>query len=116
MRALWLKPRVWPAAMLVGLAALLLVLRAFPPGAYGFYPECPVHALTGLLCPGCGATRAFAAMAHGEVAEALRWNPLAVGLLPVLGWCAGFGTSRLPAWSLGTVYTLVATFTVWRNL
>jgi hypothetical protein len=37
---------------------------------------CWVKALVGLPCPGCGTVRAFFALAHGDLAGALRWHPL----------------------------------------
>ncbi|MDQ2833704.1 MAG: DUF2752 domain-containing protein [Acidobacteriota bacterium] len=64
------------------------VLRRFPPERYGFYPQCPVYASLHVKCPGCGATRALAALLHGRVLEALHWNALfTVGL----GLCALYG-------------------------
>ncbi len=38
---------------------------------------CPFRAVTGLPCPGCGMTRAFCAMGHGDVAGAFGFNALA---------------------------------------
>lgn len=75
------------AAALAGLGAAVVVLRAFPPGISRFYPPCPFRQFTGLLCPGCGATRAVAALAQGHFAEAVRWNGLAVAVLALcVGW------------------------------
>jgi hypothetical protein len=37
---------------------------------------CPLHRLTGIWCPGCGLTRAFVSMAHGDVRRAFGFNPL----------------------------------------
>jgi len=39
-------------------------------------PTCPLHALTGLYCPGCGGTRAIQALLHGDPGRALAYNPL----------------------------------------
>lgn len=47
------------------------------------YPACPIHQFLGIDCPGCGATRALAALLHGQFAEALRLNALLVLLLPI---------------------------------
>ncbi len=117
--------------LLMGLAGAWLmawVLMRFPPTIYGFYPRCPVYLLLHLRCPGCGTTRAFAALLHGEVAEALRWNALTVVSLPLIAVCAagrlmraGFGSSSEVAWSpsrplLIAVFTVIALFTVVRNL
>ena len=37
---------------------------------------CPVKAITGLDCPGCGITRMFVALFHGNIYQAFRYNPL----------------------------------------
>jgi hypothetical protein len=41
-----------------------------------------VHGLTGLLCPGCGATRAIHALVDGNLLQALRSNVMIILLLP----------------------------------
>jgi len=64
---------------------VLLVCAAayfFPPGTARFWPQCPIHQLFGIDCPGCGATRALAALLHGHLRDALRFNALFVLLLP----------------------------------
>lgn len=38
---------------------------------------CPFRALTGLPCPGCGMTRAFCSMGHGDLPGAFGYNALA---------------------------------------
>lgn len=38
---------------------------------------CPFRAVTGLPCPGCGMTRAFCSIGHGDFAGAFGFNPLA---------------------------------------
>ena len=55
----------------------------WPPTRISFYPACPIHQLLGIECPGCGATRALAALLHGHLMQALRLNALFVLLLPV---------------------------------
>jgi hypothetical protein len=52
--------------------------------ASGAYPQCLLYQTTGLYCAGCGATRAFHALLHGRVIEALHDNVLFVTLLPVM--------------------------------
>lgn len=59
-------------------AAGAAVLYTFDPAAYSFYPPCVFRALTGLLCAGCGATRAAHQLLHGNVAEAMRLNAMFV--------------------------------------
>ena len=60
------------------------VLYRFPPQENSFYPRCPFFALTNHLCPGCGTTRALAALLHGHFVTALHYNAAFVFLLPVL--------------------------------
>jgi len=48
----------------------------FNPSTHGFYPVCLFHQLTGLNCPGCGATRALYALLHGNFLLALKDNAL----------------------------------------
>jgi hypothetical protein len=52
---------------------LTMVVR--PPDEPAFI-LCPFRAVTGLLCPGCGMTRAFCALGHGEFRRALHFNAL----------------------------------------
>ncbi|HEV7734031.1 MAG TPA: DUF2752 domain-containing protein [Candidatus Binatia bacterium] len=44
---------------------------------------CPVHALTGHDCPGCGMTRSLALLAQGHVGASLHQHPFG---LPVALW------------------------------
>jgi hypothetical protein len=60
----------------------LLLLRLFDPATSGIFPPCPLHALTGLYCPGCGSLRAIHQLLHGNVGAAWAMNPLTVILLP----------------------------------
>lgn len=41
-------------------------------------PKCPTYTLTGIPCPGCGSTRATLALLHGDILQALWYNPLAI--------------------------------------
>ena len=65
---------------LVSLAAL----RIFDPVKSGLFPPCPLYALTGLYCPGCGSTRAFHYLLHGDFYGAFAMNPLGMLCLPFL--------------------------------
>ena len=66
----------------VVLTSIALLLRLAPPDSHTFYPACPLHQLTGLLCPGCGGTRCLAALLHFDPTAAWHANPLTVILLP----------------------------------
>ena len=63
------------AIMVLGIAAMVYF---FNPTTYKIYPACQFHRLTGLNCPGCGMTRAFYALLHGNFFGALRDNALFV--------------------------------------
>ena len=68
----------------------------FNPSAYGFYPVCQFHRLTGLNCPGCGATRALYAVLHGNFSTALRDNALfIVGVVAAVARGGWFGLNWL---------------------
>lgn len=77
-------------AVLAGLVALFLVDPARPTfGRFpAFYPPCPLHALTGLHCPGCGTLRALHQLLHGNLRTAFRLNPLMVSSLPFVAYWA----------------------------
>ena len=47
---------------------------------------CPIYSLTGLLCAGCGATRALRSILSGDLALAWRQNMLLVLLFAALLW------------------------------
>lgn len=76
------------AGIVLGATALGVcgVVFFFNPSQHGFYPVCVFHQLTGLNCPGCGATRALYALLHGNFRVALQDNaffiltPFAAGL------------------------------------
>jgi hypothetical protein len=65
-------------------AAVTIVIAVFDPARSAFYPDCPLHAATGLKCAGCGTLRAMHALTRGQVAEALRQNPLVTALMPLV--------------------------------
>ena len=58
-----------------GALGVLVVSVLFTPGGLPALPLCPFHHLTGLPCPGCGLTRAFCAIGHGDFGDAWDLNP-----------------------------------------
>ena len=75
----------WIAHGTAGLTFIGLgALYRFSPERYPYYPQCPIFRYWHVYCPGCGATRALAALLHGRIAQALYYNPLAVVLLPLV--------------------------------
>ncbi|HTV40938.1 MAG TPA: DUF2752 domain-containing protein [Candidatus Sulfotelmatobacter sp.] len=80
-----------PSLSLFATATLVLagiggaaILFFFDPSKSHFYPVCQFHSLTGLYCPGCGATRATYQLLHGNVLAALHDNALYVVCLGAL--------------------------------
>jgi hypothetical protein len=74
--------------MIAVLAAVLAgVLWWFDPATVHL-PLCTFHRLTGLDCPGCGATRATHELLHGRIRAAWRDNALWVLLLPAFLYAA----------------------------
>jgi hypothetical protein len=99
----------------------------FDPTKANFFPVCPLYAFTGFACPGCGLTRGFHALFHGDVITALDYNALIpfvaagfVFLFVTLVSVAvrGKGLMRLsssPPFLVGILVVLL-TFGVLRNL
>ena len=68
--------------MIVGAAAVWY----FDPTSAGVLPACPLYQTTGFACPGCGMTRGFHALFHGDVLTALDFN----ALIPVVAVFLGY--------------------------
>lgn len=108
-----------------GAAAAFTVQAVFDPFTQDV-PLCPLHALTGLDCPGCGATRAVHALLSGDPLLALHSNALIVLALPVVlvlyvRWILDrvHGRTRIidpPKGLLIALGVFVAAFTIARNL
>lgn len=94
------------------------------PSIAGVLPPCPVHAATGLDCPGCGMTRAVQALARGDVGAAIGHNAVSVLLLVpllVVVWWAWLRQRPMPGfladrWFMALFVGVVATFAVLRNI
>jgi hypothetical protein len=110
-----------------GVPAVLVYLYAFPPGQGMPYPPCWFHALTGLHCPGCGATRCANALLHGDLAQAAAYNALLLACLPFVLLAVlrrAFHAARggpapppiLPRWCWAGIAAAVLLFGVLRNL
>ena len=113
-----------PAYAAGSAVAIGLVLAVRDPRTSTYVP-CPLHAVTGLWCPGCGATRAFGDLVRGDVASAMSSNALAVVLLAIavalwIRWVVvrarGLGFGKPPMWVVLSGVVLVSAFTVLRNL
>lgn len=115
-----------PAATGAVMAAATAYTTVMNPNTSSAFPLCPLRALTGIDCPGCGGLRAVHALTHGHVVDALDFNAMAVIVLPVLAvaWVLWMGRSlglRLPQVRLGprtgiAVIAAMIVFGVVRNL
>lgn len=120
--------RRWVAnAMLAAGLLVCAALYVWPPAQSSFYPACPIHEFLHIECPGCGATRALAALLRGRLFEAMRLNALFVLLLPFgLGGAMEcyrravrvgyFRWPMLPSPALYATLVAAAMFTVARNV
>ena len=69
--------------LVAGLAGVTAWVLARNPLETTVFPPCPLHGITGLWCPGCGATRASYLLLRGDWASALHFNALWVVLAPL---------------------------------
>jgi hypothetical protein len=105
-------------------AAVLLHFR--DPHVDGSYGICPVYALTGWYCPGCGGMRGVHNLTDGQILDALHSNILVLPLfLAFVLWIGDWSVQawrgkrmRLPRFSRTTMYVffaLLACYSVLRN-
>ncbi len=84
--------------IVLSVAALFIMVFFFfvNPAHCVWAPKCVFKLITGLQCPGCGASRAIYALLHGRLWEAISYNYFLLLALPYLiavmlvGW--------VPAW------------------
>ncbi len=100
------------STVVVALAATMSVHQTSEvrlPGLPFSLPElCYFRATTGLNCPGCGLTRSFISLAHGELALAWHYNPGGVLFFPIVLFQIPYRAAQLlrvyrglPSWNLG---------------
>lgn len=110
----------WAGAALIATLAYLCVLPWLPA-------VCPVRRLTGLYCPGCGASRMCLRLLRLDFAGAFRANSLLLLAAPVILGTLGShvgryirrGVTKTPRWENGVWWTLVVLFALYgvgRNL
>jgi len=66
------------------------------PGLAGPLPEiCLLRRFLGWECPGCGLTRSFVALAHGELGRAWHFNPAGLLWFAALLWQIPYRATQL---------------------
>lgn len=115
-------PLVVAGAVAVAGAGLVLV----NPHETGSWGVCPLYALTGRYCAGCGGLRATHDLLVGDLAGAWAMNPLWVLVVPVLVvlWALRLTTALRtgrraalpPAWVALAVGGVVLAYSVARNI
>ncbi|MEU4315463.1 DUF2752 domain-containing protein [Nocardia sp. NPDC024068] len=108
-----------------GIAAVAM-LHVRDPHIEGSWGLCPVYALFGVYCPGCGGMRAVHNLTDGNIIDSLHSNLLALPMLVLFALWVGDWVRRawrgegprLPGISATTMWVLLgslAIYTVLRN-
>ncbi len=66
-----------------GAAFIGTLLYNSPPGGQSLLPPCPLYALTGVWCPGCGSGRALYSLMHGDFASFVTYNPAVLVMIGI---------------------------------
>lgn len=84
------------------------------PSTMIWYPQCVTYMTTGLLCPGCGITRAAYYAIHGDIMRSIQCNGL---IYFSFLWLIITIFSKKYTLGLAVIYaTIVVVYTVLRNL
>jgi hypothetical protein len=117
-----------PLLTAAGVAAATLALHVRDPHVTHSWGVCPLYALTGVYCPGCGGLRAVNDLTDGHLGQAASSNLLLVLAIPFavalfVRWSYSAWTGRdlqvVPALSSGVrigLVVLLVVFTLARNL
>ena len=91
-----------------------------PHNTNSAYPQCPFKTITGWDCPFCGGLRLVHDVVHGDLAASINDNVVLLFGLPLLAvWILTRlrrGRMALPIPAVVAIVTLVAVWTVVRNL
>ncbi|MBQ7542975.1 MAG: DUF2752 domain-containing protein [Clostridia bacterium] len=77
-----MRTRLFKLLRAVGILLCAGFLYALLVRRTGWGIPCPVYALTGLKCPGCGVTRMAVSLLHGDLRAAFAYNRAVLCLLP----------------------------------
>ena len=112
--------------VVAAVAIALLLFYALVDVDSGLMPRCPIKALTGFECPGCGSQRMIHALLHGDFAGAWRQNPFLIVMIPVMlaALVAELWRKRFPRLnrvilspaSIAVIIAATAIWTICRNI
>ena len=119
--------RISAAAGVVAMLGGASAIWAVDPSNAHFLPVCPLFVMTGFACPGCGLTRGFHALFHGDVLTALDLNALVPLWSLVFGYLfvslaltairgRGLPWKFVTPWMMFGLLILLLAFGVLRNL
>ena len=105
------------ALLVLGVTACIVLLLV-PPGSphAKWLPKCMFYHVTGLYCPGCGATRALSAMLHGDLKSSLHNNLLLFPLLALIAVLIVKPEISLKRPVAIAIVAVVLLFTILRNI
>jgi hypothetical protein len=86
-----------PLLVAATVAAATLALRVRDPHVSHSWGVCPLYALTGVYCPGCGGLRGVSDLSHGHLGQAASSNLLLVLAIPFA--LVAFGRWTYAAWT-----------------
>lgn len=61
--------------ILVLLVIVIIILKITDMGILDKLPECSFYSMTGIMCPGCGGTRALRFLLKGDVVRSFLYHP-----------------------------------------
>lgn len=117
-----------PLLTAAGVTVATIALHVRDPHVTHSWGVCPLYALTGIYCPGCGGLRGVNDLTNGHVGAAASSNLLMVCAIPVAGYLfarwaratwLGNDVSLVPPLPRAVTYALagvVAVFWVLRNV
>ena len=84
-------PKVPMARALAGLGAVVMaggvaLAATYDPAKSNLFPVCPLFALTGFACPGCGLTRGFHSLFNGDIIPAIDFNAMIPLWVVIFSW------------------------------
>ncbi len=119
--------RILAGAGIAAAGVACIAVWYFDPSKESFFPVCPLYRFTGIACPGCGLTRGFHALFHGDIPAALGYNAMIPVFSVLLGFFfvsmllfavrgKGLGGGKVPAKALWAILVIAGIFSVVRNI